>query len=139
MQGTSSSLLFGAYTTKFFKDSPFWVFLKLVENFVTHKSLWWTCSSVHKSRKTASWWPETMNAFVFYQKRSMTVLYGLRRKYEQLIVAVSAVADDDSLTMDLVKSWLVQERNKLLIDQKLLENSQFWLLLDGPTVKQQCK
>ena len=45
---------------------------------------------------------------------AMTVLCGLPDKYEHLIVAIDAVADDDTLTMDFVKSRLLQEEQRIL-------------------------
>ena len=45
---------------------------------------------------------------------AMTVLCGLSEKYEHLIVAIDAVADDDTLTMDFVKRRLLQDEQRIL-------------------------
>ena len=45
---------------------------------------------------------------------AMTVLCGLPDKYEHLIVAIDAAANDDTLTMDFVKSRLLQEEQRIL-------------------------
>lgn len=43
------------------------------------------------------------------QEIAMTVVCGLPAKYEHLIVAIDAAADDSKLNMDFVKSRLFQE------------------------------
>ena len=45
---------------------------------------------------------------------AMTVLCGLPDKYEHLIVAIDAAAQDDMLTLDFVKSRLLQEEQRIL-------------------------
>ena len=45
---------------------------------------------------------------------AMTVLCGLPDKYEHLIVAIDAVATDENLTLDFVKSRLLQEEQRML-------------------------
>ena len=44
---------------------------------------------------------------------AMTVLCGLPQKYEHLIVAIDAVATDTTLTLDFVKSRLLQEEQRM--------------------------
>lgn len=43
----------------------------------------------------------------------MTVLCGLAPKFEHLIVAIDVVSDDSSLTMEFLKSHLIQEEQRL--------------------------
>ena len=45
---------------------------------------------------------------------AMTVLCGLPDKYEHLIVAIDAAAQDDMLTLDFVKSRLLKEEQRIL-------------------------
>lgn len=51
-------------------------------------------------------------ATVTDEELSMTVLCGLHEKYDHLIVAIDAVADDVKLTLEFVKSRLIQEDKK---------------------------
>ena len=48
------------------------------------------------------------------QEIAMTVLCGLPQKYEHLIVAIDAAANDDTLSLDFVKSRLLQEEQRIL-------------------------
>ena len=48
------------------------------------------------------------------QEMAMMVLCGLPPKYEHLIVAIDAAADDRSLSMDFIKSRLLQEEQRML-------------------------
>lgn len=61
---------------------------------------------------------KAMDAVVTDQELAMTVLCGLPSKYEHLIVAIDAVADDEKLTLEFVKSRLIQE------EQRIMERSQ---------------
>ena len=45
---------------------------------------------------------------------AMTILCGLPDKYEHLIVAIDAATDDETLTMEFVKSRLLQEEQRIL-------------------------
>jgi transposase InsO family protein len=57
---------------------------------------------------------KAMDVKVDEQDIAMTVLCGLPQRFEHLIVAIDAAADDDSLTMDFVKSRLLQEEQRML-------------------------
>lgn len=54
-----------------------------------------------------------MDVEVHDQELGMTILCGLPSKFEQLIVAIDNVADDEKLTLDLVKSCLLQEEQRM--------------------------
>lgn len=47
------------------------------------------------------------------QELAMTVLCGLPSKFEHLIVAIDAVADDKTLTLEFVRSRLLQEEQRM--------------------------
>jgi len=57
---------------------------------------------------------KSMDAIVTDQEIAMTVLCGLPAKFEHLIVAIDAVANDEKLTMDFVKSRLLQEEQRII-------------------------
>ena len=57
---------------------------------------------------------KAMGVAIDDQEMAMTVLCGLPPKYEHLIVAIDAAADDKSLSMDFVKSRLLQEEQRML-------------------------
>lgn len=56
---------------------------------------------------------KAMDVIIDYQDVAMTVLCGLLPKYEHLIVAIDAVVDDENLTIDFVKSLLLQEERRI--------------------------
>jgi len=56
---------------------------------------------------------KAMDVDISDQDMAMTVLCGLPQKFEHLIVAIDAAADDDTLTMDFVKSRLLQEEQRM--------------------------
>lgn len=55
-----------------------------------------------------------MDVEISDQEMAMTVLCGLTTKFDHLIVAIDAVADDVTLTMDFVKSRLLQEEERMI-------------------------
>ena len=57
---------------------------------------------------------KAMSVHIDDQDIAMTVLCGLPAKFEHLIVAIDAVADDTKLTMDFVKSRLLQEEQRMV-------------------------
>ena len=50
---------------------------------------------------------------------AMTVLCGIPQKYEHLIVAIDAATSDSSLSMDFVKSRLLQEEQRMMARDKV--------------------
>lgn len=57
---------------------------------------------------------KAMDVTVDDQEIAMTVLCGLPQKYEHLIFAIDAATDDKSLTLDYVKSRLLQEEQRMV-------------------------
>ena len=57
---------------------------------------------------------KAMGVVIENQDIAMTVLCGLPQKYEHLIVAIDAVATDETLTLDFVKSRLLQEEQRMI-------------------------
>ena len=57
---------------------------------------------------------KAMGVSIDDQEIAMTVICGLPQKYEHLIVAIDAATDDESLSLDFVKSRLLQEEQRLL-------------------------
>lgn len=51
---------------------------------------------------------------VYDRELAKTILCGLSSKFEHLIVAIGAVADDEMVTLDFVKRRLLQEEQRLL-------------------------
>jgi len=56
---------------------------------------------------------QAMDVSIDDKETAMTVLCGLHAKYEHLIVAIDAAADDTKLSMDFVKSRLLQEEQRM--------------------------
>lgn len=54
------------------------------------------------------------NVAIDDQEIAMIVLCALAQKYEHLIVAIDAVADDDILSLDFVKSRLLQDEPRIV-------------------------
>ena len=56
---------------------------------------------------------KSMDTDVEDQEIAMTVLCGLSSKFENLIVAIDAVTDENKLTLEFVKSRLLQEEQRI--------------------------
>lgn len=76
---------------------------------------------------------KSMDVEITDQKLAMKVLCHLKIKFEHLIVAIDTVADDVTLTMDFVKSRLLQEEAQM--SQWVLESPSGDCDLINETVK----
>lgn len=59
-----------------------------------------------------------MDAIVSGQELSVTVLCRLSNKLEHFIIAIDAVADDEKLTVQFVRSRLIQKERRNLTQYK---------------------
>lgn len=75
---------------------------------------------------------KAMSVTVTDQELALTVLCALRSNYEHLIVAIDAVADDEKLTIEFVKS---RQKEKQNMKRSKSTNTQLDLAMIGGTEK----